>query len=77
MNNIELEEFISYLSQRGEADLVQALRQLQEEYEKFIDPDYETESEYDFESDSEVSMSDIVEEELEINPSMNGFYSLA
>ena len=77
MNNIELEEFITYLSQRGEADLVQALRRLQEEYEKFLDPDYETESEYDLDSDSDVSMSDIVEEELELNPSMNGFYSLA
>jgi len=75
MNNIDLEEFITFLAQRGEADFVQALRERQEEYEKFIDPDYESESEY--ESDSDVSMSDIVEEELEINPSMNGFYSLA
>ena len=71
----EIEEFITFLAQRGEADLVQSLRQLQEEYERFLDPDYESESEYD--SDSDVSMTDIVEEELEVNPSMNGFCSLA
>ena len=49
------------------------LRMIQEEYERSIDPDYEPESE----TESEVSMSDIVEEELEINPSLNGFHSLA
>jgi hypothetical protein len=73
--NSEIEEFITFLAQRGEADLVQSLRQLQEEYERFLDPDYESESEYD--SDSDVSMTDIVEEELEVNPYMNGFCSLA
>lgn len=73
--NSEIEEFITFLAQRGEADLVQSLRQLQEEYERFLDPDYESESESDTESD--VSMTDIVEEELEVNPSMNGFCSLA
>lgn len=73
--NIDLEEFITFLAQRGEADFLQALRERQEEYERFLDPDYESESESDTESD--VSMTDIVEEELEVNPSMNGFCSLA
>lgn len=71
--NADIEEIISYLARRGEAELVSMLRMIQEEYERSIDPNYETESE----TESEVSMSDIVEEELEINPSLNGFYSLA
>jgi lauroyl/myristoyl acyltransferase len=71
--NIELEEIISFLARRGEADIVQLLRHIQEEYERSFDPDYESESD----TDSEVSMNDIVEEAIEINPSMNGFISLA
>lgn len=71
--NIELEEIISFLARRGEADIVQLLRHIQEEYERSFDPDYESESD----TDSEVSMNDIVEEAIEINPSMNGFVSLA
>ena len=74
--NIDLEELISFLARRGETELLQVLKHIQEEYERTIDPDYESESDYDIESESEVSMSDIVEEELEINPSMNGFISL-
>lgn len=71
--NVELEELISFVARRGEADIVQLLRHIQEEYERSFDPDYETESD----TDSEVSMNDIVEEEIQINPSMNGFISLA
>jgi len=71
--NIELEEIISFVARRGEADIVQLLRHIQEEYERSFDPDYESESD----TDSEVSMNDIVEEAIEINPSMNGFISLA
>jgi hypothetical protein len=74
--NIDLEELISFLARRGEIELLQVLKHIQEEYERSIDPDYDSESDYDIESESEVSMSDIVEEELEINPSMNGFISL-
>jgi len=70
--NIELEEIISFVARRGEADIVQLLRHIQEEYERSFDPDYETESD----TESEVSMNDIVEEEIQINPSMNGFVSL-
>ncbi len=71
--NIELEEIISFVARRGEADIVQLLRHIQEQYERSFDPDYETESD----TESEVSMNDIVEEDIEINPSMNGFVSLA
>jgi len=70
--NIELEEIISFVARRGEADIVQLLRHIQEQYERSFDPDYETESD----TESEVSMNDIVEEDIEINPSMNGFVSL-
>jgi len=74
--NIDLEELISFLARRGETELLQVLKHIQEEYERSIDPDYESDSDFYIESESEVSMSDIVEEELEINPSMNGFISL-
>jgi hypothetical protein len=71
--NIDLEELTSFLARRGEAELLQVLKHIQEEYERSIDPDYEVETD----TESEVSMSDIVEEDIEINPSMNGFISLA
>ncbi len=71
--NIDLEELTSFLARRGEIELLQVLKHIQEEYERSIDPDYEVETD----TESEVSMSDIVEEDIEINPSMNGFISLA
>lgn len=74
--NVDLEELISFLARRGETELLQVLKHIQEEYERSIDPDYEEEEEEE-DTESEVSMSDIVEEDIEINPSMNGFVSLA
>lgn len=71
--NIDLEEIISFLARRGEVELLQVVKHIQEEYERSIDPDYEVETD----TESEVSMSDIVEEDIQINPSMNGFVSLA
>lgn len=72
--NVDLEELISFLARRGETELLSVLKHIQEEYERSIDPDFETE---ESESESECSMEDIVPEELEVNPSMNGFLSLA
>lgn len=69
----DTEEIKSFLAQRGERDLLKVLRFLEEEYEKFIDPDYEiVEESSDYESES-----DLVPEEIQVNPSMNGFVSLA
>jgi hypothetical protein len=72
MDKEYLEEVISFLAKRGDAELIQVLRNIIEEYEAFIDPDYETESE----TDSDCSMTDIVEEDIQLNPSLNGFESL-
>ena len=71
--NPDLEELKSFLARRGEVQLLEILKHIAEEYESFIDPDYEPESE----TESEVSTSDIVQEEIEVNPSLNGFLSLA
>jgi len=71
--NPDLEELKSFLARRGEVQLLEILKHIAEEYECFIDPDYEPESE----TESEVSTSDIVQEEIEVNPSLNGFLSLA
>jgi hypothetical protein len=72
----DTEEIKSFLAQRGETDLLKVLRFLEEEYEKFIDPDYEI-VEDSSDCESECSTSDLVPEEIQINPSMNGFVSLA
>jgi len=71
--NIDFEELISFCARRGDIEAIALLRFLQEEWERHIEPDYSTEEET---SESECSMSDIVEEDLIINPSMNGFESL-
>jgi len=71
--SVDLEELVSFLARRGETELLCVLKHIQEEYERSIDPDFEEETE----TESDCSMGDIVPEELEVNPSMNGFVSLA
>lgn len=72
MDKEYLEEVISFLAKRGDGELIEVIRNIIEEYERHIDPDYETESE----TESDCSMTDIVEEDLQLNPSLNGFESL-
>tara|TARA_R100000951_G_scaffold51928_1_gene43726 strand:+ start:152 stop:376 length:225 start_codon:yes stop_codon:yes gene_type:complete len=74
MQGVDIEELKSFLAKRGEVDLLNVIKHIEEEYEKSIDPDY---SEEESETESECSTSDIVQEEIEVNPSMNGFCSLA
>lgn len=81
VNNMELEEVISFYARRGDTEMLSVLRAIQEEIEKSIDPDYNPESdseEYSEYSDSEEEgNNDLVEELIEVNPSMNGFCSLS
>jgi len=81
VNNMELEEVISFYARRGDTEMLSVLRHIQEEIEKSIDPDYNPESdseEYSEYSDSEEEgNNDLVEELIEVNPSMNGFCSLS
>lgn len=71
-----IEELTTFLAQRGEVELLQILKHIQSEYDKHIDPDYEiVESSSDCES--ECSSTDLIEEQIEVNPSLNGFHSLA
>ena len=72
--NIDIEELISFCAKRGDTEACALLHFLKEQWEQHIDPDYSSESESE---ESECSMTDIVEEQLDINPSMNGFESLA
>jgi hypothetical protein len=75
----ELEELKSFLARRGEVDLLNVLKHIEEEYEKSIDPDYnpETDSE-EYTTDSEdEGNNDLIEELVEVNPSLNGFCSLS
>ena len=73
MQSVDIEELKSFLAKRGEIDLFNIIKMVQEEYERSIDPDY---SEEESETESECSMNDIVEEDIQVNPSMNGFWSL-
>jgi len=74
MQGVDIEELKSFLAKRGEVDLLNVIKHIEEEYQKSIDPDY---SEEESETESECSMDDIVEEEIQVNPSMNGFCSIA
>ena len=69
VNNIELEEIISFYSKRGDTEILAVLRHIQEELERNIDPDYETESSEESEvseSDTESELvKDLVVEEVE------------
>lgn len=86
MTTIDFDELISYYAKRGDTEMLSVLRQIQEDIERQEDPDYEpeeseTESEVSIdteESDSEVELDDhgCVPEQVEINPSMNGFCSI-
>jgi len=71
---IEIEELISFYARRGEVDAIEILRNMQEEYERHVDPDYNPESDTD---STDSDDSDLVEEDLQVNPSLNGFCSLA
>tara|TARA_R110000796_G_scaffold17137_3_gene52998 strand:+ start:739 stop:969 length:231 start_codon:yes stop_codon:yes gene_type:complete len=73
----ELEELKSFLARRGEVELLQVLRHIEEEFERSIDPDYNPDTDSESYSDSEDTEGDLVEELVEINPSMNGFCSLS
>jgi len=81
VNNIELEEIISYYSKRGDMEMLSVLRHIQEELEKNIDPDYETESSEESEvseSDTESELvKDLVEEEVEVKKTCDGHCSIA
>jgi len=76
--NMDLEEIISHYARRGDTETLAILRMIQEDIEKSIDPDYnpETDSEEYSESEEEGN-NDLVEELVEVNPSLNGFCSLA
>jgi len=58
MNSIDIEELKSFLAKRGEVDLLNMIKYVEEEYEKSIDPDY---SEEESDTESECSMGDIVQ----------------
>lgn len=81
---MDWEEIISFYAKRGDTETLAILRQVQEDIERMIDPDYTTESEEDSDSVSEDSDSEVetdeygtVKEDIQLNPSMNGFESLA
>ena len=74
----QLEEIKSFLARRGEVELLQVLREIEEAYERSIDPDYDPETDSEEYSDSEEEgNNDLVEELVEVNPSLNGFCSLS
>jgi len=81
VENMELEEIISFFARRGDIETLSILRAIQEEIEKSIDPDYNLSSdseEYSEYSDSEEEgNNDLVQELIEVNPSLNGFCSLS
>lgn len=73
----DLEELKSFLARRGEVELLQVLRYIEEEFERSIDPDYNPETDSEEYSNSEdEGDNDLVAEEIEINPSLNGFCSI-
>mgnify|MGYP003642249343 CR=1 FL=1 len=64
--NISMEELKSFLAKRGEIDMLNILNDIEEEYNKHMDPDYNPESDSEeYEEDSEVSTEDDEEEEDE------------
>ncbi len=81
VNNMDLEEIISFYARRGDTETLSILRLIQEDIEKSIDPDYNPSSdseEYSEYSDSEEEgNNDLVAELIETNPSLNGFCSLS
>ena len=69
MQSVDIEELKSFLAKRGEVDLLNMIKHIEEEYEKSIDPDY---SEEESETESECSMDDIVEEDIEVKKVCEG-----
>ncbi len=74
MQGVDIEELKSFLAKRGEVDLLNVIKHVEEEYEKSIDPDY---SEEESESESECSMDDIVEEEIQVKKVCEGHCTIA
>ena len=76
--NMDLEEIISHYARRGDTETLAILRMIQEDIEKSIDPDYDPDTDSEEYSDSEEEgNNDLVEELIEVNPSLNGFCSLS
>lgn len=74
-NEHDLAEIKSFLAKRGETDLLNVIRHIEEEFEKSIDPDYSSEEES--ESESDCSMDDIVSEEIEVKKTCEGHCIIA
>tara|TARA_R100000541_G_scaffold4133_6_gene11415 strand:- start:697 stop:927 length:231 start_codon:yes stop_codon:yes gene_type:complete len=72
---IDIEELKSFLAKRGEVDILNLIKEVEEEFEKSIDPDYSSESES--ESESDCSMDDIVPEEIEVKKTCDGHCIIA
>jgi hypothetical protein len=75
-NEHDLAEIKSFLAKRGEIDLLNVIRHIEEEFEKAIDPDYSSEEE-DSESESDCSMDDIVPEDIEVKKTCEGHCIIA
>jgi len=74
MQSVDIEELKSFLAKRGEIDLLNVIKYIEEEYEKSIDPDY---LEEESETESECSTSDIVEEEIQVKKVCEGHCTIA
>tara|TARA_R110001599_G_scaffold82664_1_gene222219 strand:+ start:1364 stop:1597 length:234 start_codon:yes stop_codon:yes gene_type:complete len=72
----DLAEIKSFLAKRGESDLLNIIRHIEEEFEKSIDPDYSSEEE-ESDSESDCSMDDIVPEEIEVKKTCEGHCTIA
>ena len=73
MVGYDMDEIKSFLAKRGNADLLEVLKHIEEEFEKSIDPDFSSDSE----SESECSMDDIVAEEIEVKKTCDGHCLIA
>tara|TARA_R110000772_G_scaffold14511_4_gene41850 strand:- start:2383 stop:2622 length:240 start_codon:yes stop_codon:yes gene_type:complete len=69
----DLSEIKSFLAQRGNTDLLDMLKHIEDEFEKWIDPDYSSEeSGSESESESDCSMDDMVFEVIEVKKTCDG-----
>tara|TARA_R110000782_G_scaffold81202_1_gene160534 strand:- start:9158 stop:9430 length:273 start_codon:yes stop_codon:yes gene_type:complete len=62
--NVDMEELKSFLAKRGEVDILNLIKEAEEEYCKHIDPDYNPDTDSE-DYDSEESSVGEVEEEVE------------
>ena len=72
----DLAEIKSFLAKRGDVDILNLIKEVEEAFEKSIDPDYSSEEE-DSESESDCSMDDIVAEEIEVKKTCDGHCIIA